>query len=263
MYDDWTLEMVRVWLLNTGTGDMLVEVFGDAGAIPDDDDLLYSETVSDGDYTWTATGDSIYGYAVYEVEIPIGGFDISPDTMYWLSLQHQGSVSIFWSATYHQSEWWDLFALYYQEAWIAGGYCPYKDQFFELYGVQIEYTDPEITETYPHDSDFPSGVPVDTNVTFRVTDDLSGCDTDETAIDVEHDGNPLVGMLTWDDSDPLDVYFEWEPDVSYPAGAEIHVAVETYDNYGNGPVTESWSFTAGYTNVAPASLGEIKAGFAR
>jgi hypothetical protein len=133
---------------------MLVEIFGDAGAIPDDDDLLYSEMISDGDYTWTDTGDRLFGYHVYEVEIPIGGFDISPGTMYWLSLQHQGSLNIYWCATLHQYDWWDEWAFYWGY-WIAGGYCYDTDQFFELHGSLSDDVDPEITETYPHGSDFP------------------------------------------------------------------------------------------------------------
>jgi hypothetical protein len=261
VYDYWTLEMVRVWLLNSGTADMLVEVFGDAGAIPDDDDLLYSEMVSEDDYTWTATGDSIYGYYVYEVKIPISGFDISPGTMYWLSLQHQGSFNIFWAATQYRYDWWDEWAFYYQGAWIAGGYCYFRDQFFELHGSLTDHVDPDITQTFPHDSDFPSGVPVDTNVTFHVIDDVTGCDTGETTCTVEENGDPVTGDLTFDDSDPLDVAFTWEADDDYTEGASIDVEVETYDLAGNGPVTEEWTFTTGYVNVTPESLGVIKARF--
>ncbi len=260
MYDYWTLEMVRVWLINSGTGDMLVEVFGDAGAIPDEDNLLYAETVSEGDYTWTDTGDWVV-WPVYEVEIPITGFDISPGTMYWLSLQlqHEGSARIFWCATDYQTEWWDFYAYYFDGMWESGHHA--VDQVFELHGSLPDDVDPEVTETYPHDEDFPSGVPVDTIVTFHVTDDVSGCDVEETTISVEQGGDQLLGIVTFDDSDPLDVAFTWEPDDYYAEGTGVDVTVETYDLAGNGPVTEEWSFTTGYTNVAPASVGVIKAGF--
>ena len=262
--DDWRLDVNRVWIpSNDGPDDIIVEIFADSGDGPDVDDVLFTETVGGSDQTWTDTGDVLNDYTIWEVDIPISGFEIVPGTRYWLSLQYQGGRA-FWTVTYQDPAWWDVLYSYISGTWRSsydfiglGLAC-----FFELHGVTTDYLDPEITETYPHDSDFPSGVPVDTDVTFRVTDDLSGCDTDETAVDVEHDGDTLIGMLTFDDSDPLDVYFEWEPDVSYPAGVEIHVAVETYDNYGNGPVTEEWSFTTGYVNVAPASLGVIKAGFA-
>jgi hypothetical protein len=108
---------------------------------------------------------------------------------------------------------------------------------FELHGIPPDDVEPEVTEMYPHDSDFPSGVPIDTNVTFHVTDDSSGCDVEETTISVERGGEQLLGILTWDDSDPLDVAFEWEPDDHYAEGTDVDVTVETYDLAGNGPVT--------------------------
>jgi hypothetical protein len=253
--------MVRVWLLSIGTGDMLVEVFGDAGDIPDDD-LLYSETISDGDYTFTFTGDSLYGYLVYEVEIPIGGYEISPGTMYWLSLQHQGGMSIFWCAATHQYDWWDYFALYYGGAWMSGSYCG-TDSFFELHGSTgpLDEEDPTVTDMYPLDDDFPSGVPPSENT--------SGChwrDGDpETnkGIDVENseftvydpDDEVVAGMLDIDDADLWDVVVGFEAE-----GATYTVETETYDLAGNS-ANETWDFTTGYVNVAPASLGVIKAGF--
>jgi hypothetical protein len=262
--DDWRLEVNKVWISsNDGPADIIVEIFADSGDGPDDDDVLFTETVSGSDQTWTDTGDVLYDYTIWEVDIPISGFEVVPGTRYWLSLQYQGGRA-YWNITYHDLAWWDVLYTSIHSVWRSSYEFVGRALgcFFELHGVITDHLDPEITETFPHDSDFPSGVPVDTDVTFHVTDDLSGCNPDETGVNVEHDGNPLVGMLTWDDSDPLDVYFEWEPDVSYPGGAEIHVAVETYDIYGNGPVTEEWSFTTGYVNVAPVSLGAIKAGFA-
>ena len=262
--EDWRLEVNTVWISsNDRPDDIIVEIFGDSGDGPDEGNVLFTETVLGSDQTWTDTGDEKYGYTIWEVDIPISAFEIVPGTRYWLCLQYLGGRA-YWLVTYQDPAWWDVLYTYYSSTWHSSydfiGLA--LACFFELHGVQIEYTDPDITETYPHDSDFPCGVPVDTNVTFRVTDDLSGCDTDETTVNVEHDGDTLIGMLTWDDNDPLDVAFEWEPDVYYPDVAEIHVAVETYDNYGNGPVTEDWTFTTGYANVAPASLGVIKAGYA-
>ena len=68
--------------------------------------------------------------------------------------------------------------------------------------------------------------------------------------------------MTFDDGDPLDVAFTWEPDGYYTEGVSIDVEVVTYDLAGNGPVPEGWSFTTGYVNIMPKSLGGIKAGFA-
>jgi hypothetical protein len=264
VYGDWTLEVSRVWISsNDGPDDIIVTIFGDSGDGPDEGNVLFTDTVLGSDQTWTDTGDVAHDYTIWEVDIPISGFDVVPGTRYWLCLQYLGGRA-YWQTTYQDPAWWDVLYTYYSGIWHSSYDFIGLDLacFFELHGVQIEYIDPEITETAPHDSDFPCGVPVDTNVTFHVTDDLSGCDTGETTVDVEYDGNPLSGMLTWDDSDPMDVAFEWEPDVYYPDLAEIHVAVETYDLAGNGPVTEEWSFTTGYANITPSSLGVIKAKFA-
>jgi hypothetical protein len=261
--------MVRVWIFHSGTTeDMLVEVFGDAGPIPDDDDLLYSETVSDGDYTWTATGDYLYGYAVYEVEIPIGGFDISPGTMYWLSLQHQGGGSNFWCATYPQPEWWDEWALYFQGAWMAGGFCSYRDQFFELHGsiVPPDEEDPTVTDMYPQDADYPSGVPPSENTSGCHWQDgdpetNEGIDVDASYFEVyDADMDLVTGMLDIDDSDLWDVVVDFEGDDPWEEGATYTVETETYDLAGNS-ANETWDFITGYVNVAPASLGVIKVGF--
>jgi hypothetical protein len=262
---DWTLEMIRVWLLGAYC-DTLVEVFGDSGAGPDDADLLFSETVDEADQTWTFTGDSWVGYPIVEVDVPISGFVIGPGARYWLSLQAENDgVTRGWAGMYHNPEYWDMCYGYYGGTWIASYYLYglAYDCFFELHGTPVEYNDPEITETFPHDSDFPSGVPVNTDVTFHVTDDISGCDTGETTCDVEEGGAAVPGTLDWDDADPLDVAFTWTPDAYYPEGASIDVEVVTYDLAGNGPVTEDWSFTTGYVNIAPESLGVIKARFAR
>jgi len=263
---DWTLDINRVWLLtNDGSADMLVEILGDGGSGPDEGDVLFSETIDEADHTWTFTGDTIYGYPVYEVDLPISGLVIGPETRYWLSLQSEDDGYYRrWAVLYHEPEYWDMCYAYYEGGWYSSLYLYGYDAdcFFELHGTPVEYIDPEITETYPHDSDFTSGVPVDMDVTFHVTDDVSGCDTDETTCTVEETGDPIPGDLTFDDSDPLDVAFTWEREEDYTEGASIDVEVVTYDLAGNGPVTEEWNFTTGYVNITPKSLGVIKAGFA-
>ncbi len=159
--------------------------------------------------------------------------------------------------------WWENCYFYNGSAWYdsADYFGEASACEFELHGTRVEYIDPEITETFPHDSDFPSGVPVDTDVTFNVTDDSSGCDTHETTCTVVESGSSISGSLSWDDSDPLDVAFTWEPDSDFPEGTDIDVDIVTYDNAGNGPVTESWTFTTGYTNIESVSLGRIKSTF--
>jgi len=265
VYEDWDLEVCRAWIAsNDGPDDIIVSIYGDSGDGPDEGNILFTETVPGSEQTWTDTGDETGSHMIWEVDIPISGFELAPGTRYWLCLQYLGSRAYWVVTRQNPASWWDVLYTYVNGLWRSSVEFIGLELacFFELYGVQIEYTDPEITETYPHDSDFPCGVPVDTNVTFHVTDDLSGCDTDETTIDVEHDGDTLIGLLTFDDGDPLDVAFEWEPDIDYPDVGEIDVAIETYDLAGNGPVTEEWTFTTGYANITPSSLGVIKAGFA-
>jgi hypothetical protein len=264
VYEDWTLGVARVWIpCNDGPDDIVVEIFGDSGDGPDEGNVLFTETVPGSAQIWTDTGDEEYGYTIWEVDIPISGFEVVPGTRYWLCLQYLGGRA-YWAVTKQDPAWWDVLYTYINGTWRSSYDFIGLDLacFFELYGVHIEYTDPEITETYPHDSDFPCGIPVDTDITFHVTDDLSGCDIEETTINVEYEGDTLIGLLTFDDSDLLDVTFEWEPDIDYPDVTEIHVSVQTYDLAGNGPVTEEWSFTTGYVNIKPSSLGAIKAAFA-
>jgi hypothetical protein len=256
---DWTLEMVTFWVIYYGTFDVRVDIFDDSGAGPGTN--LFQDEVPSGEITWTLVEDLVY--TIYEVEVPISGFDIVAGTRYWLGLQRTSGSNAVWLVMPNEPEWWENCHFY------DGGWFDSYDYFgeasaceFELHGTLTDHDDPDITQTYPHDSDFPSGVPVDTDVTFHVTDDVSGCDTDETTCTVEENGSPLPGDLTFDDSDPLDVAFTWEPDEYYTEGTSIDVEVVTYDLAGNGPVTEEWSFTTGYVNIMPKSLGGIKAGFA-
>jgi hypothetical protein len=256
---DWTVEMVRFWLLWGSHYNIRVDIFDDSGTGPGT--ILFQEDVSSTEMTWTDMEDPFY--AIWEVDIPISGFDIAAGSRYWLGLQTtSGGSNCGWLVMPNEPDWWENCYFYNGSDW-HNSYDYYYEAsacMFELHGT-LESEDPEVTETHPHDSDFPSGVPVNTDITFHVTDDLSGCDTDETTCTVEESGGPLSGALTFDDSDPLDVSFTWDPDDDYAEGASINVEVVTYDLAGNGPVTEEWTFTTGYVNILPASLGVIKAGY--
>jgi hypothetical protein len=254
----WTLEMVRFWVKAYATQDIRIDIFDDSGTGPGA--TVFQEEVSSTEMTWTL----IDGWnSIYEVDIPVSGFNIAGVTRYWLGLQSTTGANSWWKVMDNEPDWWDNCYFYYYGIWYDS-----EDFFgeasacmFELHGT-LESEDPEVTNTFPHDSDFPSGVPVGTNVTFHVTDDASGCDTDETTCTVEESGSPLSGALTFDDSDPLDVSFTWDPDDDYAEGTSIDVEVVTYDLAGNGPVTEDWTFTTGYVNILPTSLGVLKARFA-
>jgi hypothetical protein len=256
---DCTLEMVRFWVLYYGQQNIRVDIFDDSGAGPGS--ILFQEEISSAEMTWTLIDGLYY---IYEVDVPISDFNIVPDTRYWLGLQTTSGDNLWWVVMPNEPEWWENCYFYYEGMWYDSEdfFSEASACMFELHGTLNDYEDPDITQTHPHDSDFPSGVPVDTDATFHVTDDVSGCDTDETTCTVEENGDPLPGDLTFDDADPLDVAFTWEPNDDYTEGVSIDVEVVTYDLAGNGPVTEEWSFTTGYVNIAPMSLGVIKAGFA-
>jgi hypothetical protein len=258
---DWTLEMVRFWVFYTVEQDIRVDIFSNSGGQPAGDPPgdLYNEEVAYSYITWTDTGDSMYGYPIYKVDVPLTGFIIDASTRYWLGLQSLTGGYSSWLQLDRQGCWYDTLIYHNGDWYDPSGHHASE---FELHGTPKDYEEPDVTQTHPHDSDYPSGVPIGTNVTFHVIDDVSGCDTDETTCTVEDSGSAVPGALTFDDSDPLDVAFTWEPDDDYTEGASIDVEVVTYDLAGNGPVTEDWTFTTGYVNIVPKSLGVIKARFA-
>jgi hypothetical protein len=261
--DDCILTGIRIWVTDSPPWDIYVSILGSSTAGPGE--TLYTDLIQSDEATWLDTGDDFGGYTVLQVDGPLTGFEIEGGTKYWLSINGAPYQSR-WLVMPNQPEWWENCYIYFWDGFEyiwADSFYYYGEASaceFELHGT-LESEDPEVTETFPHDSDFPSGVPVNTDITFHVTDDLSGCDTDETTCTVEESGGPLSGALTFDDSDPLDVSFTWDPDDDYAEGASINVEVVTYDLAGNGPVTEEWTFTTGYVNILPASLGVIKGGF--
>lgn len=140
------------------------------------------------------------------------------------------------------------------------------EEYLEYAGPAPDETVPEVTEMQPQDADYPEGVPIDTTVGFHVTDNYSGCDTDATECTLSGPGDEVVwGDVDIDDSDILDVEFEYTPEDELEEGETYTVEVTTYDNAGNGPAEASWDFTTGCTstNILPESVGGIKARFAR
>jgi len=262
--NDVTINEIVMWLSGQNV-DLRCDWFEGSASGPGDDPPadFFNEEVPSGDITWEDTGDIQFGYPVIKCTVPISDCELTGGGHYWLGFQNTTGPNTFWWAFDYGEmggPYWVEAYFYYVDHWYQDGWYDYE-LFYELYGTLTDHEEPVITETFPHDSDFPSGVPVDTNVTFRVIDGVSGCDTGETTCTVEENGASVSGDLAFDDSDPLDVAFTWESDGDCTEGASIDVEVVTYDLAGNGPVTEEWNFTTGYVNVAPASLGEIKAGF--
>jgi hypothetical protein len=159
-------------------------------------------------------------------------------------------------------------------AWYSGYWDPDQDwgrtailQIKGNYGEPDE-EDPTITNQYPVDADYPSGVPPEENFAGCHWEDgdpetNSGIDVDASSFDVYDSNMDLVGgMLDIDDSDEYDVIVDFEADDPWEEGATYTVETETFDNAGNS-ATDSWTFDVGYTNIAESSFGAIKAGFAQ
>jgi hypothetical protein len=260
-----TVREVVIWLSRSDV-DLRCDFYEGSGSGPGDDPPadFFSEEVPSADITWEDTGDSVFGYPVIKCTVPISNCELTGGDYYWLGFQNTTGSNTFWWAFDHSTmggPYWHPTYFWYVSYWYYDSWFGSYDHFYELHGSLFDDVNPEVTDTYPHDSDFPSGVPVDTNVTFHVIDDVSGCDTGETTCTVEENGDAAQGELTFDDSDPLDVGFTWEGDDDYTEGASIDVEIVTYDLAGNGPVTEEWNFSTGYVNITPKSLGVIKAGF--
>ncbi|UCE26233.1 MAG: hypothetical protein JSW52_07670 [Candidatus Coatesbacteria bacterium] len=196
----------------------------------------------DGPWAWAIPSSDIYWWCVqfYADPAPYGG-----PTDNTVDVIPPGLVQFGWTGTS-----WDP--------------KPYP-MMFNLYGEPGEDIPPEITDMYPQDGDYPSGVPVDT---------LAGChwtepDPDDTGINVSnstfdlYDSNMdlVLGMLTVDDTDLWDVIVDFEPDDDLNEGETYTVETFAEDLAGNS-ATESWQFTTGYVNITPESLGGIKARFA-
>jgi hypothetical protein len=141
----------------------------------------------------------------------------------------------------------------------------------------IEETDespPRVTGQNPANGD--TGVPPETNITFHVTDDMSGVDTSTidftcadsslggTSLSVGAAPNALIpGQLTIDDADLLDVICTFDPDTPLPKDTiTCTVAAGLADRDGNAtPQDVAWSFDVMGSEVRETSWGQIKAEF--
>lgn len=188
------------------------------------------------------------------------------DNVYWLAYQRLGNAD---TGPYGgPPDVSDTLSPYWVQQGVDGPAWEYPDYPYgmplRLYG-EVEESDPEITNMYPQDADYPSGVPVGT---------WAGChwtqsDPDGLAIKVSesnfylYDDNmdDIDGTLVIDDSDLFDVAVDFEPDDLLNGGETYNVETTCYDLAGNSD-TETWQFTTGYANIAPESLGGIKARFA-
>jgi hypothetical protein len=208
---------------------------------------------------------------MYKYHVVLGGsdqFSLIGGTTYWLCIQPvmdyppqtglTAQDQVNGGGVYFVSEYFGF------PDWIQGWqvFLADYDIAFNLYGGS-DSVPPTITGVNPKDADYPCGVPSDTWIGFHVEDDASGCDVSSTTYNAETGGLPVIWATEdIDETDPLDVSFNLQPEIPFFGGAEVNVSVETYDNAGNGPVNENWTFHVGYTNIETTSVGYIKAGFA-
>jgi hypothetical protein len=133
-------------------------------------------------------------------------------------------------------------------------------------GEPPDDADPYITDTYPVDDDWLSGIPPTENTAGchwqdGDSDENSGIDTDESTFEVrDSEDNVVTGELTIDDSDEYDVIVDFEADDVWLESETYTVETTAYDNAGNS-ATETWDFTTGYAKVEERSFGAIKADF--
>lgn len=147
-------------------------------------------------------------------------------------------------------------------SWTNPGY-PYGMPLV-IYGAPSDETDPVITDMYPMDADYPSGVPVDTMAGCHWTDmeegDVGIKVADSSFNMYDSDMEIITGSLTVDDTDLHDVIVDFEPDDVLMDGSTYTVETECFDLAGNS-ASEEWDFTTGYMNIESTSLGTIKATF--
>jgi hypothetical protein len=137
----WTLEVVRVWLFYTGEQNIRVDIFSngadDKPACPPPGDLYYEEVPAES-ITWNDTGDSMFGYPIYQLDIPIEGFYVETGIRYWLGLQSITGEESWWlTFQSYATYWWDGACFYYEGFWYQGD-GPIWDRYdcmFELYGT--------------------------------------------------------------------------------------------------------------------------------
>jgi len=134
----WTLEMVRVWLFYSGEQDIRVDIFSngadDKPAAPPPGDLYYEEVPAES-IKWTDTGDSKYGWPIYQLDIPIDGFYVETGTRYWLALQSTTGNNSYW-LEFQYTDWWEG-ACFYDGVWYRQGEYVFEwyDCEFELHGT--------------------------------------------------------------------------------------------------------------------------------
>lgn len=274
-----TIENVDIWVgwwTYMGTAQTIsVRIYEDDGGVPTGDPeggWLWEYPATSSDWENSTVGTDL---ELYEVDIPSGDEpSVDADTLYWFGFQVEHTYPPQAGAGMHNTIVWGeqtYFASVYfgYPNWVTGStiFGSSTSSGFILYGTTIvDETDPTITDTYPSDDDYPSGVPPTDNTAGCHWQDgdpeeNSGIDVGSSVFEVYLGSDLVGGDLTIDDADLFDVVVDFEADDPWGDGQTFTVETEAFDNAGNS-ADESWDFTTGYTNITTTSMGVIKAGFA-
>lgn len=275
-----TIQNVDIWVgwwSTMGTAQNIsIRIYDDSGGAPTGDPESgwvweYSATSSDWENSTVGTN-----LELYEVDIPTGDEpEVDADTTYWFGFQVEHTYPPQAGEGVHNA------VDYGEQLYFASAYFGYPNWVtgqtifgnqctngFILYGTMVaDETDPTITDMYPMDEDWPSGIPPEENMAGchwqdGDPDENSGIDVGTSIFEVYDSGDNLVdGELTIDDADLYDVAVDFEADDPWLEGETYTVETTAYDMAGNS-TDESWDFTTGYTNITTTSWGSIKAGFA-
>jgi hypothetical protein len=233
------------------------------------------ETIGSSGWGQTSTGDSQWGYTIYEVEAPLdSNFAFTDGDHYWWHVDIPSGAFVFMCAQTNSYDEEVYFSDSGGSSWIPSTSqwgAPY-DFCFTLEGTLGGGDDVPPAVSGQDPADGAVDVPVDSDIVFHATDDDSGIDTatiDFTAEDTTLSGGALTmvspladisGTLDVDDSDPLDVVCTFTPDADLPPDMiTCTVAGTLADNAGNTMGSdEVWSFEVLGYDVEPASWGYIK-----
>jgi len=261
-----TIEWWGLYYNAPSGGDYMVRIYDDNGGVPGTllSDLTYNPTLTD-------TGDDAFGsYDIYHhlVTLDPGDYFFADDaTPYWLALQGQGGdSSTYWCV-------WNSGNMHYTiddgSNWDSYGVIG----MFQLNGTE-DLLAPEVSGQVPADG--ATGVAVNSDIVFHVTDDCFGVDTSTIAFSVEdsaksngassslssigHTG-AITGTLVVDDTDPNDVICTFTPDSDLPPDTiTCTVAAGLADEYGRATASDIvWSFDTVGSAVEETTWGQIKA----
>ena len=258
------LENIEWWsLFTSGTSTMDLRVHNDNGGLPGT--ILWEQL--DVNATFTDTGDDFSSYDIYHVEVILDPADyafLDDGTTYWLSLHHD-STGAYWcrwnggtaaESNNNGSTWFSQSATYT----------------LRLNGTE-DLAAPEVSGQVPADG--ASGVAVNSDIVFHVTDDCFGVDTSTISFSVEdsakssgdssslssvgHTG-AITGTLVVDDTDPNDVICTFTPDSDLPPDTiTCTIATGLADDAGNATTADiTWSFDTVGSTIEETTWGQIK-----